>query len=223
MLTASPSHAHDLARAYQQSPRKFTWVPNGFDPEDFETAAGQTPPSRDEKFTLLYTGTLFPVTSLRLLWEGLSLLWEDERVKFRVVVAGKSAGGEVTDPKLPGLEVMNPGHLDHAQAIREMLHAQALVLTLQDLPGSRQVIPSKLYEYLAARRPILSLTPPGEASAIVEACGAGAVVAPGDAQGVARVLRDWLNKPPARPNAPPDIFSRPEQAAQLARVLDRTV
>ena len=219
VITASPSHARELARLYGGPPDKFTWIPNGFDPADF---AGEPPPAPEGgKFTLLYTGTIFRVTSLRHLWAGLELLDQDERARLRVKVVGRAAGGEVTDPGLPGLEVVVSGHLDHAEVVRQQRAASALVLTLEEMPGSWRVIPSKLYEYLAARRPILALTAPGEASAIVEACHAGRVVPPGDPGAVAQVLRSWLEQPPPPPPPPPALFDRVEQTRLLSQVLAR--
>ncbi|MCB2227463.1 MAG: glycosyltransferase family 4 protein [Desulfarculaceae bacterium] len=218
VITASASHSRELARFYGQPESKFTWLPNGYDPADFPPAPE---PPRGDKFSLLFTGTLFGVTSLKHLWAGLELLSPEERANSRVQVVGRVAGGEIADPGLQGLEVEVSGHLPHAEVVRLQQEASALLLTLEDLPGSAGVIPSKLYEYLAARRPILALTARGEASAIVEACQAGAVVPPGDAAAVARVLRAWLDEPPAAPPAPPAIFSRVEQTRRLARILDR--
>jgi len=216
VITASPAHGKELARLYGQPAVKFTWLPNGFDPADF---TGEAPPLAQDKFTLLFSGTLFRVTSLRHLWAGLELLNPQERERLRVQVAGRVAGGEVSNPGLAGLEVEVCGHLPHAEVVRRQRAAHALVLTLEDLPGSWRVIPSKLYEYLAARRPILSLTPPGEASTIVEACRAGRVVAPGDPPAVAAVLRDWLARPPSPLPPPPALFDRREQTSRLAQVL----
>ena len=115
VLTASPSHGHELARLYHQPEAKFTWLPNGFDPADF---ADQAAPLPTDKFTLVFTGTLFKVTSLRHLWAGLELLSPEERGRFRVRVAGRAAGGEISDPGLPGLEVEVGGHLPHAEVVR---------------------------------------------------------------------------------------------------------
>ncbi len=219
-ITASPAHGRELARLYGQPEAKFTWLPNGFDPADF---AGQAPPQDVDKFTLLFSGTLFRVTSLRHLWAGLELLPPDERARFRVLVAGRVVGDEVSDPGLEGLEVRVLGHLEHAEVVRRQRAAHALVLTLEDLPGSWRVIPSKLYEYLAARRPILSLTPPGEASTIVESCRAGRVVPPGDPGAVAGVLRAWLEHTPPPPPPPPPLFDRREQTRCLAQVLEAAI
>jgi hypothetical protein len=53
------------------------------------------------------------------------------------------------------------------------------------------VLSGKVFEYLAAERPILAVVPPGgEAAALVQEVGAGTVVAPDDVEGMAAALHD---------------------------------
>jgi len=218
VLTASLGASRRLHGLYGGPADKYVWIPNGYDPQDFR---GPAPPVEDDRLRLVYVGTLFGVTSLRHLWAGLALLRPEQRARLRVKVVGRVAGGEVSDPGLPGLQVQVTGYQNHLRAVAEMRRAGALLLTLEDLPGSPRVIPAKLFEYLAARRPILCLTPRGEASAIVEACGAGAVVPPGQPQELARLLERWLEAPPPPAQAPPELFSRLNLTHRLAQVLDR--
>lgn len=218
VLFTSLASCRRLAALYGGEAAKYVWIPNGYDPADFEQTPKPPPP---EKLSLVYTGTLFGVTSLKHLWAGLARVSPQVRARIKVVVMGRAVGTEVTDPGLNGLEVEVFGYQEHGRAIAEMRRAGALLLTLDDLPGSPRVIPAKLFEYLAARRPILSLTPRGEASAIVEACGAGVVMPPGNPAKLARLLEDWVESPPPRPPAPPESLSRVNLTRRLAQVLDR--
>ena len=53
------------------------------------------------------------------------------------------------------------------------------------------MLTAKVFEYLAAGRPILAVVPPdGQAAELVRETGAGVVVAPGDVEGIAAALRD---------------------------------
>lgn len=218
VLTTSLSSGRRLHRLYGGASDKYVWIPNGYDPQDFR---GPALPAQDDRLSLVYVGTLFGVTSLRHLWAGLALMSAQQRARLRVVVMGRAVAGEISDPGLEGLEVQVTGYQEHRRAVAQMRRAGCLVLTLEDLPGSPRVIPAKLFEYLAARRPILCLTPRGETSAIVEACGAGAVILPGHPAEVARVLQAWLKSPPPPPPVPPEVFSRLRLTQRLARVLDR--
>jgi glycosyltransferase involved in cell wall biosynthesis len=60
------------------------------------------------------------------------------------------------------------------------------------------VLSGKVFEYLAAERPILAVVPPeGAAADLVSASGAGIVVAPDDVDGMTAALRElhgrWRN------------------------------
>ena len=70
--------------------------------------------------------------------------------------------------------------------------SEALLLLIPDAGGrGRGVLSGKVFEYLAAERPILAVVPPdGAAAALIEAAGAGVVVAPDDVDGMASALRD---------------------------------
>ena len=79
--------------------------------------------------------------------------------------------------------------------------SDVLLLLVPEADGrGRSVLTGKLFEYLAARRPILAAVPrDGEAAALIRRAGAGVVVAPDDVEGLAaavRGLRDrWLEGP----------------------------
>ena len=220
VTTASFLHGKDLARLHGDPGGKYYWLPNGFDEADFAAAPPRPALEPGQKITLLYTGTIFEMTTLTHLWAGMALLSPEERTRFRVKLIGKAASGEVLDPELPGLEVLVEGYLPHAQVVWEMTQAPVLLLTLEPMPNSQQVIPSKLYEYLAAGSHILALVPPGEAAMIVEQNRAGTVVAPQDHEAIAQVLRSWTHHPPAPNPGGMRHFSRRSQTAFLAEILD---
>jgi len=61
---------------------------------------------------------------------------------------------------------------------------------LPDEERWKSCVPSKLYWYLAARRPILALVPEGDASRLVRELNAGEVLS-GDAKALARQLEEF--------------------------------
>jgi hypothetical protein len=65
-----------------------------------------------------------------------------------------------------------------------------LLLLIPDAEGrGRGILSGKVFEYLAAERPILALVPPdGAAAALLRSTGAGVVVAPDDVDGIEREL-----------------------------------
>ncbi len=206
---------------------------NGWDAGDFAAGtASSAVPRRPGMFRLVYAGTLWNLTSIAPLVDAVERLAASGSAplaRLELVALGRKtpeqqlllerfgrAGGTLTD--VP--------YSDHGIAIATMRSADALLLLLSDLPGVDRVVPAKLFEYFAAARPMLAITPPGEAAALVEAVQPGAHHLPGDGAGIAAWLSHQLSHPAAdRPGgAPPADIARYERralAGQLAHLLDQ--
>jgi glycosyltransferase involved in cell wall biosynthesis len=82
------------------------------------------------------------------------------------------------------------GYRPRAEALRLQRDSEALLMLLPQA-GDRgsPVLPGKVFEYLAAERPILAAVPPdGAAARLIRETGAGVVVAPDDVRGIADAL-----------------------------------
>lgn len=120
------------------------------------------------------------------------------------------------------VEVAPP--LPYADALAEMLRADALLL-LQSNDCNDQ-IPAKAYEYLRARRPVLTLADPaGDTAQLMRRAGLPQIAALEDGPGIAAVLDRFLDDlfhgraalPAASAIA---AASRESRTGELARVLD---
>src|ERR671930_33401 len=80
--------------------------------------------------------------------------------------------------------------LPHRRALELERDSEANLLLLPEAAGRGAVVPSgKIFEYLAAERPILAAVPPdGAAAKLVRETGAGIVVAPEDEKGIREAL-----------------------------------
>ena len=78
----------------------------------------------------------------------------------------------------------------HRRSLELQRDSEALLLLIPEADGrGRGVLSGKVFEYLAAERPILALVPPdGAAAELLRETGAGVVVAPEDIDGIAREL-----------------------------------
>ena len=110
--------------------------------------------------------------------------------------------------------------------------SDALLLLIPDNDGrGRGVLSGKVFEYLAAERPILAVVPPdGEAAALIRGTGAGTVVAPDDVDGMAAALSELdeqrrAGKLSEAPLAPEwrDKLSRRARAREYAELLEAVV
>jgi len=146
---------------------------------DFELASaiGAALPSPDfgPGIHLGFFGTLFPRRRLRPVLEALAQMPGSARQQLRLHVycdAQSSASLLAEDLEAVGPEVRalveRHDYLPYAQAQRAMQAMDALILVNGGEADDAVFVPGKLYDYLMARRPVLFVGYPGEASRMVE-------------------------------------------------------
>jgi glycosyltransferase involved in cell wall biosynthesis len=212
---------------------------NGFDESDFsqlptETAQGTTERSR---FRLVYTGTLWNLTTVEPLVRAIERLHGDmpELLQgLELVFVGRKTPDQIAILKRleqTQCQVILRDYCDHSEAINLMSGADALCLLLSGVPGAERVAPAKLFEYLALRKPILSIAPEGETAAIVRRFFPSNQFEPTNDNGIANWLTERLVEHPGtgreamEQSTPADLseFTRKHQAGQLAEVLNEIV
>lgn len=232
VLSATNPITHDfLARYPRESPGKFLTLTNGFDEGDF--ARHQLGPDPDH-FVLTYAGTMFGSTSPRSFFKAVKLLLRREP-QWRPFLRLRFVGSMIEPYRvmleragLAGISTIE-GYMAHGDAVRIMAQAQALLLIVARQPGSHIMLTQKVFEYAAARRPILGLVPEGAARDFLTDLGEGPVVPPDDPQAIARALRgmllDW--KENGRRLLPPnpwlDQFSRRALTQRFCDILDDAI
>ncbi|MDZ7372991.1 MAG: glycosyltransferase [candidate division KSB1 bacterium] len=229
LVSVSEGVRDDLVSRHPEA-RDHHWVliPNGFDPEDFEGLAGEV---REEKLTLLYSGSLYGPRHPGTLLRGLRLLREESWEGWgalRLRIVGRIAKEIREEIEREAGDIAEcSDYLPHREAVRELLRCDVAVLIVDAMPASKGVLTGKLFEYLGARKPILAIAPPeGEAARLIAEGGCGWIVSPGDAEGVARALREiyrlWRQGQLPRPTEEfVARFDRRKQAQQLAEWLER--
>src|SRR6202043_95505 len=118
------------------------------------------------------------------------------------------------------------GQVSHAQAVRQMVEAD--ILLLLDSPGRRMGVPAKLYEYLGAGRPVLALAEPdGDVARVLRESGVPSRLAPADSpakikQALVELMRDAAAGAFRFPG-PEQLFpfTREHMAKQVAALLDQ--
>jgi glycosyltransferase involved in cell wall biosynthesis len=202
------------------------WIPNGYDPEDFENVTAN--PSED--FTLTYVGSLYGGRSLRPVAEALGKLvrsgqLDGSRIRFKVLGPDRTLVMKDFAGTPFGDCVDAPGFVSHRDALSALVSSTVNVLVDIAYDGPNVHTPGKLYEYLRAGRPILSVSPEGATREVIDEARAGWVVSPGDRAGLLQVLKkahdDW-RAGRALPAADPgvtNLYDRARLAAELADIL----
>ena len=176
--------------------REVSVITNGFDPEEAGQASTIDGLLRPDRHSLVYTGRAgVSGRSPRPLLDGILELqrrWPEVAERLEVVFAGPTTAEEralLGDERLHGL-VRSVGTLERRQALALQEGADSLLVLAEGASGP-SVATNKLFEYLAARRPVFVLGEDSEAARIVSQTRAG-VVAPGDAVAVAAALRELV-------------------------------
>jgi glycosyltransferase involved in cell wall biosynthesis len=108
-------------------------------------------------------------------------------------------------------------HVPRAEVLQQMVDASALLVVQ---PVTKVSVPGKLYEYLAAGRPILALAEPGgETAAVVRQTPAGVVVSPDDEDGLRRALEGLVSGGRRRVESDPAVYDGALRAAEMAATL----
>ena len=123
-------------------------------------------PNLDAQFSIVHIGSLLTNRNPELLWEILSELKDENKVFSKNLLI--KLVGVVSEDVLKSLAVFGLtenykilGYVSHQEAIQIQHDAQVLLLVEMDSPETKSIIPGKLFEYVAANRPILAIGPEG--------------------------------------------------------------
>jgi glycosyltransferase involved in cell wall biosynthesis len=171
------------------------FIPNGSDPDWEASARSVQPPALDpQTYNIVHTGTLGSGgwRDPRALFVALRRLGAEQASggsrRPRLVLAGRRE--PELEPLLEGLGdglVARLGHVPRAQALALQRRADALLLLTSPRHVSHAT--GKLYEYLAAGRPIIALARGNEAARVVQETGTGIAVPPDDVEAIHAAIR----------------------------------
>jgi glycosyltransferase involved in cell wall biosynthesis len=161
-------------------------IENGCDFEDF-AGLPYTPAPR---LRITHTGRFFGRRNPRPFLEALSRGPED--VVARFVGDFRRADREYAESLGLGDRLELVPSVPRAQALALQRDSEALLLLIPEAEGrGRGVLSGKVFEYLAAERPILAAVPPeGAAARLLEEVGTATIVAPDDVEGLTAALSD---------------------------------
>ena len=207
------------------SPRgRVVTIPNGCDFDDF---AGLDY-ARGERFRITHAGSFFGKRDPRPFLRALAASGlEDVTVRF--LGDFRPSDREFMESLGLGDRVELVPHVPRRESLRLQRESDALLLLIPEAGGrGRGVLSGKVFEYLAAERPVLAVVPPdGAAAELVRDTGAGLVAGSDDVDGIRDALVElhtrWRE---GRLDGPPlsaawrERLSRASRVEELAELLE---
>ena len=165
-------------------------IANGSDFDDF---AG-LPYERGERFRITHTGSFFGKRDPRPFLTALADSGLDVTARF--VGDFRSADREWAEELGLGDRLELHPYVPRRRSLELQRDSEALLLLIPEAGGrGKGVLSGKVFEYLAAERPILASVPPdGAAAELIQETGAGVVAPPDDPAAIADALRGLVDR-----------------------------
>ena len=227
-------------RRYPQvDPERFVFLPNGFDSDDWrradlraaEDGTGGPGAELPRRFVLLHAGQLAHRPTVRTLLKAACLVMARDpgargELRLRFIGGNEEIGPRERERYALGEALEFLPSQPHIESLASMRGAGALLLLGHGGAADSLLYTGKLYEYLSSGRPVLAIVDEGPAAELVRSSGAGQVIRPGDVEGAAKALLDWLKAarageitPTRVPRILLDAWERRNLAAQASKIL----
>ena len=223
---AHPIVASEFATRHRLPPGKTHAITNGYDLDDFN---GSTKPEvrNSRRVLFVHVGTFYGDYNPMPLRRALEQATTQKPDLLNQISLAFVGGCPTRFDDLPGLEVEIQPRLPHAAAIQWMGQADVLMTILPKLMGE-YCIPGKIFEYLAARRPLLAIVPvEGSTAKIVRETRTGIVANPDDPDEILLALEKCVSaarNPLSAFRPDEDVigrYSRKNLTGQLARIFEQ--
>lgn len=217
-----------MANEFEQlGARRVEVITNGYDNDDYEIDGIRL----DPQFTITHTGSIPPSRNCNNLWKAIARLAREDS-EFNSALRLKFAGNldhsliESINKAGLGNHTEFLGYQPHGVVNRIQQSAQVLLLLINNAPNARGILTGKVFEYLAAKRPIMAIGPSGgDTDALLAQTGAG-ILLPFESEniiyeGLQKLWHEYKN---GWSNFKPGCtagYSRRELTRKLSIILDR--
>ncbi|MCP5047324.1 MAG: glycosyltransferase family 4 protein [bacterium] len=201
IIALSPRTQAYLEEHYNYSPDDTVYIPNGVYldggaaedlPDEDETIARLETLKREGASVVLFSGSLIATNKLETIIEAAALLKEEEKIKIVLIGKGQEEEkyrGLIRDRGLENILILPPVRKDRVPAL---LHrADLLILNQGNVQWGSS---SKLYDYMASGRPIISSVH-AQHNDIVAQVEGGLSVAPEDPNALETAVRRLAGMP----------------------------
>jgi glycosyltransferase involved in cell wall biosynthesis len=174
-VIATCNTTRDVFRSkVKQSPEKVMTITNGFDPDDFNF--GEIIPG---KFAITYLGTLAGNYDIEVLIRAIEHFNSIEKADITLKFIGKTDENVIAGLReITNVSVGLIPYVNHRKAMEYLAGSAALLLVIPSDRKINEMIPGKLFEYLASGRPVIALGPKdSDAGTILTETGGGRIFA----------------------------------------------
>jgi hypothetical protein len=145
-----------IRERYPEQPEdKFRCISNGFDPEAFTDFHPRA--NTEKRLVITHVGTAYKTSSPQYYLDALDALDAEHRARIETRFIGRITDAEQRQFDHRKSDIKQLGFMPQAQALKAMEDTDCLLVTMTNDIS----LPGKLYEYLAARKPIIALSPAG--------------------------------------------------------------
>jgi glycosyltransferase involved in cell wall biosynthesis len=188
-----------IAHVQARGARQVALVPNGADTGMFDSLIGNDEERQgaefrrahglEGKFIALYAGAHGMSNDLGVVLEAASQLHDCPEIAIVLLGDGKDKPTLMacaTEKGLTNLHFLPP--VPKTEMPRALVAADACIAILKPIPLYATVYPNKVFDYMAAARPVI-LAIGGVIREVIETAGAGIPVTPGDPLAMAQAIR----------------------------------
>jgi hypothetical protein len=175
-------------------------IRNGFDPDDFNEVQTEKLPASSNMLKIGVMGTIYsqgnaPNTLIAVISEVLKDNPQlSDRLKIYFVGKWTKAFRAWTNAFNLDRQIKWVGYLEHREALKFISRMDFLTLAIHpDIPGSGNVTPGRIYEYLYLKRPIIALCPlESDLARLVHDTKSGLVFDYHDREGLRSTILNWF-------------------------------
>ena len=173
IVTVSPTMTTEFEEIGGKSIHTIT---NGYD-----AIAGQETVEPEKEFSILHLGSMPKSRNPEQLWPVLGELCKENKefeacLKIHLIGNVDHSILKAIDENGLNQKLFREGHLPNSEAILRQKQAQVLLLIINNSPNAKGILTNKFFEYMMAKRPILTIGPSdGDAATILEETGAGVI------------------------------------------------
>lgn len=137
-----------------QSHAKIITITNGFDEEDYKNRDDIVP----ETFRITYLGTFAHNYNIDVLLRAIGNYHTSDNIKISLCFIGKADENFINYLKNDqSISVEIIPYLQHEKALDYLARSAALLLVIPSKSKAEEMIPGKLFEYMASKRPIIAI------------------------------------------------------------------